>query len=803
MITIFKNIKETSTPFHKELAFALKRIEVGKSEELVRAIRKEKDKTIRNEIKKGLPAICFSGVFNKRADDSIVKHSGYICLDFDGYKTKQQMLDYKKSLSEDKYMLSVFVSPSGNGLKAIVKIPDSVDNHKKYFQSLQEYYDSEYFDTTSKNISRVCYESYDPDIYVNMDSELWDTLPEEEYISVSQDDRNKTIAIKDENKTIEILMKWWEKKYGLVEGQRNQNVYILASAFNDYGINKSLAEYILFQFQSKSFPLREIKRTLDSAYSNTHNFGTKFYEDTQTISRIKEDMRRGVLKKDIRQDLSDSDVSDEVIDSVLNEIEESKIVKDFWVKSEKGAITIVHYLFKNFLEDNGFYKFSPHDSNSFIFVKVTNNLIENVREEEIKDFVLNFLEANDDLSIYNFFADKTRFFRDDFLSLLRTIKIHFIMDTKDSSHIYYKNCVVNVTKGDISLIDYIDLDGYVWKDQVVGRDFVVSEEGSDFKKFISNISGDNEKRIESLRSTIGYLLHGYKNPGFSPAVILNDEVITDNPEGGTGKGIFANAISNIKKLSVIDGKQFSFDKSFGYQTVHNDTQVICFDDVRKGFNFERLFSLITEGVTLEKKNKDAVKIPFNKSPKVVITTNYAVMGKGNSFERRKWELELVQHYKGNFTPYDDFGKLLFDDWSEDDWVAFDNYMVNCLQFYLNKGLVRSAFKNVKIRRLISDTAVEFLEWCGLIEGTVPSDRILYDVEIPMDELYRDFIMLNPDFAPRAVRTISRTKFYRWLMAFGKYKTGNKPSEGRTSSGKWIIFNQENKENHGKDREINF
>ena len=51
-------------------------------------------------------------------------------------------------------------------------------------------------------------------------------------------------------------------------------------------------------------------------------------------------------------------------------------------------------------------------------------------------------------------------------------------------------------------------------------------------------------------------------------------------------------------------------------------------------------AVVTEGLTLEKKNKDAIKIPFSKSPKVAITTNYAIKGKGSSFERRKWELRV-------------------------------------------------------------------------------------------------------------------------------------------------------------------
>ena len=103
-----------------------------------------------------------------------------------------------------------------------------------------------------------------------------------------------------------------------------------------------------------------------------------------------------------------------------------------------------------------------------------------------------------------------------------------------------------------------------------------------------------------------YYTHG-KTFHIAPAIILNDEVISDNPEGGTGKGLFMNALSHMKKLVVIDGKSFNFEKSFAYQLVSADTQILCFDDVKKYFDFERLFSLVTEGLTLEKEKQGCYK----------------------------------------------------------------------------------------------------------------------------------------------------------------------------------------------------
>jgi len=160
-----------------------------------------------------------------------------------------------------------------------------------------------------------------------------------------------------------------------------------------------------------------------------------------------------------------------------------------------------------------------------------------------------------------------------------------------------------------------------------------------------------------------------------------------------------------------------------------------------------LFSAITEGITIEKKNRDAIRIPFKFSPKIVITTNYTIRGRGNSFARRKFELELKQFYTKEFTPVDEFGKRLFDEWSDQEWCAFDNYMISNLKAYLNTGLVEAASSNTAIKRLAADTCHEFIEWAGLVEGTRRSDLVRYDKKIFKDELYMDFINDNPDFAP--------------------------------------------------------
>lgn len=375
IVTIFKDINSTTSPFFRDVDVILKRIKEGASKDLIKSIRSENNKAKRNELKKQLPSICFSGKFNKRSDVSLLEHSGLICLDFDGYLKKQELLSDKTKFAKNKYVYSVFISPSGKGLKVLVKIPAIPENHTGYFIALEKHFKSNYFDKTSKNLSRVCYESYDPLIEINVNSLLWEVFEDKQYKEVNSTSGINTIPITDENKIVDILVKWWQKKYPMSEGQRNQNAFILAMAFNDFGISSTTATLVITQYQSRDFNATEISKTITSAYANTKNFNTKYYEDEDKLDDIQQRLRRGESKKVIRQHLEESSLASDVIDSVIQVAEENNSVK-FWTLSKKGIVKAIPLIFKRFLESNGYFKFCPEGQKSYVFVKVTNNLIE-------------------------------------------------------------------------------------------------------------------------------------------------------------------------------------------------------------------------------------------------------------------------------------------------------------------------------------------------------------------------------------------------------------------------------------------
>jgi len=776
MVTIFKNINETDKPYFITVDKALGRISNGKSKSLLDKIRLEPDKEKRNQLKKNLPSVCFGGKFSSRADNSLVKASGLMSIDFDGFDTDDELNIKRFELQMDDYTYACFTSPSGNGIKVLVKIPDTdAKGYKSYFKAIEKYYNCKSFDKSCSNISRVTYESYDPDVYINNESTVWTEKLEEK----KAEPKKVIVPLEDQNKTIEFLHKWWDKEYGMVSGSRNQNLFILASAYNQYGISLQDAIDSLSRFEQSDFSVLEITTTVMSAYKNTSEHNTKKFEDSERIDNIRNMVARSIPKEEIK---TIANVSDDVIAMIdINPVE-------FWVKNRKNmSVSFINHKYREFLVNNGYCKYYPSVQSNFFLLHIDNNIISDVLDDNIRDFVFDYLFKMEDKSIYDAYADKIKLGKDEFLGFLPNIEPNFLKDGKGYSYLYFRNCAIKITKNNIERIPYEDLDGFIWGRQKIDRDFIESDfSKSEYKQFLTNISGADPERLKTMESTIGYMLHNYNNPAYNPAVILNDEMISDKPEGGTGKGIFVNAIGKMRKLVTIDGKKFDPKDKFQYQRLTADTQVLAYQDVDKNFNFEVLFSMLTDGMTVEGKNQKQLYFPFENIPKVVITTNHAIKGDGNSHARRKWELEFTQYYKDGFTPLQEFGHQLFDDWSDEEWAMFDNYMISNIQLYLSKGLIESKFKNLKIRKLEAATSSEFREWSL---GKDKKYDMAPDFEYVGQDLLNDFCMNYPDYGPTGKIKITHRTFYRWLDEYARYKYGTRLHEGKGVLGKVVKFIQ--------------
>jgi len=446
-----------------------------------------------------------------------------------------------------------------------------------------------------------------------------------------------------------------------------------------------------------------------------------------------------------------------------------KPIIKFWfpagggTSTENGRIKISRIRFKKFLESEGFCKYKIESNH--LFVRVENNIVEEIDSVDVKEFVMNYLErmateefegTNRNEIIEALIKSANQLFTQQFLEFLITRNIEFNKDTFNTGYFYYKNGFVEVSIGKIDFHNYKNLKKHIWKKQIIDRNYNKSSKRSVFEDFLFNICRSDVKRYEALKSAIGYLLHTHKDPSITKSIVFIDEKLSDGAFGRSGKGLVIKSISKVRNVVVEDGRNFNPSKNFAFQRVKADTNIIGFEDIREKFPFERLFSIITDGITIERKNKDEIHIGYSESPKVVISTNFSISGVDDSTMDRQFIIEFSDYYNKTHRPVHDFGKPFFGSWTDDEWSNFDNFMIGCLQLYLKKGLVTYEFVNLDKKKMIDETCQEFVEFA--------EDIIGIGKEYEKKELYESFKKEYEDFDK-----LTQSKFTRWLKVWGKVK----------------------------------
>jgi hypothetical protein len=338
MVTFFQTIYDNK-PYYGTIEKALQRIKDCVSKTKVNIVRATLDKDLANKRKAELPCVLFSGKFKDRTDAGLIEHSGFLVLDFDGVYDVQEK---KESLKKYSFIYAAWVSPSGNGVKALVKIKYP-EKHRQHFEGLKDIFND--LDNSGINVSRVCYESIDPDLWINDNCKSFDKFKIEitKNVSVSNttnDDFNK-------------ILKWLTNRGdAFVTGERNLFMYKLASACCRFGIPELDCESYAsssFLMQDSSFTMQEAKRAIKSAYKSNMFASAEF--DKESIVN-KSDRQEIVIDADIynkekkpKDVIFGLDVKKEALGIYRNGYESADstgaIKFDEYFKFKKGEITLL------------------------------------------------------------------------------------------------------------------------------------------------------------------------------------------------------------------------------------------------------------------------------------------------------------------------------------------------------------------------------------------------------------------------------------------------------------------------------
>ena len=277
--------------------------------------------------------------------------------------------------------------------------------------------------------------------------------------------------------------------------------------------------------------------------------------------------------------------------------------------------------------------------------------------------------------------------------------------------------------------------------------------------------------------TIGYMLQGFKSPSRAWAPMAMDWKIDDDDKcnGRSGKSfLFSQVLSRFLKTVKLSGRNAKLlDNPHVFDQVNRHTRMLLVDDISKAVRMEMFYDNITSDMTVNPKNNQSYNIPYNESPKIAFTTNYVPNNFDASTMARLLPMVFSDYYhektedsnyKGSWTIRDDFRKDLFGvDYTEEEWNADHNFLLQCEVFYLRAiqdgAKILPPMENIMLRKRKQDMSGNFEQWANIYFSPL-GDHL--DCFIVRQDALDDFRRYS------GLKDMTTNSFTKKLAAFVKY-----------------------------------
>lgn len=362
-LTLRKALSYFKTDMYKSITLEIRDLVKKKSSCNNEEDAKEYQTRIDQIKAKKLQAFTFGSTYDtKRDKNHLISCSGLITLDYDEVKDMEKNQILYKKISDLPYVFMCCYSPSG-GLKFLARIPvvTSDEEYKSYLYGFVVYLKNLLniqLDTSGQDINRLCFISYDENMYVNEHAEIFDIKATKEDAIPS----NKTLMQKATgNQHTESASFTEEKKQNKIPKYCSLIENVHAKTYSETGggyVKHNYLDPFVYNYcitNNKSELLSQYKTTHnrdDGAFNNSEELG---FNCGSLISYTK--ARLGL--EHINETCKKCDVYKDYVSKITDHEDEIEIIRDkqnlnFGQYAKHKPVTTHLFLFENLQSEIGY-----------------------------------------------------------------------------------------------------------------------------------------------------------------------------------------------------------------------------------------------------------------------------------------------------------------------------------------------------------------------------------------------------------------------------------------------------------------
>lgn len=348
----------------------------------------------------------------------------------------------------------------------------------------------------------------------------------------------------------------------------------------------------------------------------------------------------------------------------------------FWEPDEEGKILISREALYQVANGLGFRFYEGQ------LFQVIDKFIYKRNERFFFDTVKNYIKENDgDLyedicNSYESFIQKNGKFSIERLQLLLDTEI--VVDTRTTCNKFFLNGFLEIDAESASFRAYSELNGLVFYERVQHRFYAYGAE-SIYKDFLQKATGITDH----IKKTIGFLAHEYKDETMAYIIVLTETCPDPKQGGGSGKNVFCELLKYTTSYAGKPGTRAKFDEKF-FQS-WNGERVFAISDIDKDFDFSVLKEAASGSIIVKKLWVNETIQSANKSPKLIVLTNFSYEISDGGLKRRIIPIEFSDFFTNAGGLDVHYGKHFPNDWSETDWNGYDTFISECVQLWLRTG----------------------------------------------------------------------------------------------------------------------